>query len=130
MQIPNADVGQGLPALLDTRSFTTAPMFAAFLRVDPNHLCKSFASVWDIVTSSTRRYLVLPKNAACRITPKPLMSLLYHLIGNKTIILVFHNWIINISSTILYCILYSICMLASMSIILFIPNIYLWELTY
>lgn len=83
MQIPNADVGQGLPALLDTRSFTTAPVFAAFLRVDPNHLGKSVAPVWDIPKSSTRRYLVLPKNAACRITPKPLMSLLYRLIGKQ-----------------------------------------------
>lgn len=71
MQIPNADVGQGLPALLDTRSFTTAPVFAAFLRVDLITYATSFASVWDIRTSSTRRYLVLPKNAACRIAPKP-----------------------------------------------------------
>lgn len=72
MQIPNADVGQGLPALLDTRSFTTAPVFAAFLRVDPNHLGNQLHQYGTYLNSPQEGIWCFPKMLHAELHQNPL----------------------------------------------------------
>lgn len=83
MQIPNADVGQGLPALLDTRSFTTAPVFAAFLRVDPNHLCDIICIQMGHTYILHKKIFGASQKCCMQNCTKTLMSLLYCLLGKQ-----------------------------------------------